>query len=131
MDIAATKLDIDVAEFRRKNYIQPDQFPYTIPSGNEYDSGNYEAVLDKVLAMADYQALREEQRKLRAQGRLVGISVASTVEPGVFDWNAYATVGVQGVGVPEGVKVAVDLRTQLVAEIRKLSSTLPGASSGE
>ncbi|HRA81838.1 MAG TPA: molybdopterin-dependent oxidoreductase, partial [Thauera sp.] len=78
-------------------------------SGNEYDSGDYEAVLDRVLAMADYPALRARQAAARAEGRLVGIGVVSTVEPGVFDWNAYATVGVPGVGVPEGVKVALDV----------------------
>lgn len=109
MDIAARELAVDPAELRRRNYIRPEQFPYTVPSGNEYDSGNYAAVLDRVLEMADYKALREAQAKARAEGRLVGIGVVSTVEPGVFDWNAYATVGVPGVGVPEGVKVAVDI----------------------
>ncbi len=109
VDMAARKLAMDPAELRRRNYIQPDQFPYTIPSGNEYDSGNYEAMLDKVLRLADYEGLRREQAAARAQGRLVGISVVNTVEPGVFDWNAYATVGVQGVGVPEGARVSVDI----------------------
>ncbi len=109
VDMAARKLALDPAEIRRRNYIRLDQFPYTIPSGNEYDSGDYEAILEKVLALADYSALRREQAAARAQGRLVGISVVNTVEPGVFDWNAYATVGVQGVGVPEGARVSVDI----------------------
>ncbi|MGD9598371.1 MAG: xanthine dehydrogenase family protein molybdopterin-binding subunit [Steroidobacteraceae bacterium] len=109
VDIAARKLALDPAEIRRMNYIRPGQFPYTIPSGNEYDSGDYEAVLDKVLALADYATLRKEQAAARAEGRLVGISVVNTVEPGVFDWNAYATVGVQGVGVPEGARVSFDI----------------------
>ena len=109
MDVAARKLGIDPAEFRRRNFIRPEQFPYTIASGNQYDSGNYEAALDKVLAMADYQSLREEQRKARAEGRYLGIGVVTVVEPGVFDWNCYATVGISGVGVPEGVKVSVDI----------------------
>ncbi|MBV6417615.1 MAG: Caffeine dehydrogenase subunit alpha [Steroidobacteraceae bacterium] len=109
VDMAARKLSMDPAEIRRINYIRPEQFPYTIPSGNEYDSGNYEAVLDKVLKLADYQALRREQAAARAEGRLVGISVVNTVEPGVFDWNAYATVGVPGVGVPEGARVSFDI----------------------
>ena len=109
VDMAARKLAMDPAELRRINYIRPEQFPYTIPSGNEYDSGNYEAVLDRVLELADYPALRREQAAARAQGRLVGISVVNTVEPGVFDWNAYAIVGLQGVGVPEGARVSVDI----------------------
>lgn len=109
MDVAARTLGLDPAEMRRRNYIRPEQFPYTIPSGNEYDSGNYPGVLDRVLALSDYRSLREQQAAARAAGRLVGVGVVSTVEPGVFDWNAYATVGVPGVGVPEGVKVAVDV----------------------
>ena len=109
MDVAARQLGIEPTELRRRNYIRPEQFPYTIPSGNEYDSGNYAGVLDRVLELSQYRALREQQAAARAQGRLVGISVVSTVEPGVFDWNAYATVGVPGVGVPEGAKVGVDV----------------------
>ena len=109
VDKAARQLGKDPAEIRRLNYIRPEQFPYTIPSGNEYDSGNYEVVLDKVLQLADYRALRKEQAAARAEGRLVGVSVVNTVEPGVFDWNAYATVGVPGVGVPEGARVSFDI----------------------
>ena len=63
--MAARKLALDPADIRRRNYIRPEQFPYTIPSGNEYDSGNYEAVLDKVLKLADYAALRKEQAAVR------------------------------------------------------------------
>ncbi len=117
MDIAARGLGIDTAEIRRRNYIRPEQFPYTIPSGNEYDSGNYEAALDKVLEMADYRRLREEQARARAEGRLFGIGVASTIEPGVFDWNAYATVGVPGVGVPEGVSLSINVLGEITARV--------------
>lgn len=109
MDMAARKLEMDPAELRRRNYIRRDQFPYTIPSGNEYDSGDYAAVLDKMLELSDYRALRAEQQQARAAGRLVGIGLVSTIEPGVWDWNAYAMVGVPGVGVPEGARVALDI----------------------
>ncbi len=109
MDIAARTLGEDPAEFRRKNFIPADQFPYTIPSGNEYDSGNYDEVLNQVLALADYEALRADQVRARAEGRLVGIGVASAIEPGVFDWNAYAIVGMPGTGVPEGATVSIDV----------------------
>lgn len=117
VDIAARDLDMDATEIRRKNYIQPEQFPYTIPSGNEYDSGNYEAVLDKVIGMAQYQQMREEQARARQDGRLLGIGVVNTVEPGVFDWNAYSTVGVPGIGVPEGVKVAFDIMGMITVTV--------------
>jgi len=109
MDIAARGLGIDPAEMRRRNFIPPDQFPYTIPSGNEYDSGEYEAALDKVLEMAEYQQLRRKQAEAREQGRYLGIGVANAIEPGVFDWNAYAIVGMPGIGVPEGATVSFDI----------------------
>ncbi len=117
MDIAARALEIDPAEMRRRNFIPSDRFPYTIPSGNEYDSGNYEATLDKVLEISGYAQLRREQAEARGRGRLLGIGVVSTIEPGVFDWNAYAIVGVAGTGVPEGVTVSVDARGTIVARV--------------
>jgi CO/xanthine dehydrogenase Mo-binding subunit len=117
MDLAARELGIDPAEMRRRNFIPPDRFPYTIPSGNEYDSGNYEAALDKVLEMADYQALRREQAEARQRGRHLGIGVASAIEPGVFDWNAYAIVGMPGTGVPEGVTVSIDIMGKIAVRV--------------
>jgi len=117
MDIAARGLGLDVAEIRRRNYIQPDQFPYTIPSGNEYDSGEYEAALDKALEMSNYHQLRKEQAEARAQGRLLGIGVVNTVEPGVFDWNSYAIVGIQGIGAPEGITVSIDVFGKITARV--------------
>lgn len=109
IDIAAGRLSMDPAELRRINYIRPEQFPHTIVSGNEYDSGDYGAALDAVIELSDYPMLRERQAAARQEGRLVGIGVVSTIEPGVFDWNAYAIVGVQGVGIPEGATVSIDM----------------------
>ena len=117
MDIAARDLDLDPAEIRRRNFIPADQFPYIIASGNEYDSGEYEAALDKVLEMAGYEDLRREQEEARAEGRLVGIGVVSTIEPGVFDWNAYTVIGTAGIGIPEGVTVAIDTMGKITARV--------------
>lgn len=117
VDLAARELRIDPAQIRRKNFIPKDRFPYEIVTGNEYDSGDYEAALDRVLEMADYQRLREEQARAREEGRLVGVGVVSTIEPGVFDWNAYAIVGVPMTGVPEGATVGIDLFGKIVAKV--------------
>ena len=68
VDAAAEELEMDPAEIRRKNFIQPDQFPYKIPTGNVYDSGNYEAVLDKALKMVDYEGWRKRQEEAGAKG---------------------------------------------------------------
>jgi len=117
MDVAARELALDPAEIRRRNFIPPDRFPYTIPSGNEYDSGNYEAALDAVLELSDYAALRARQGAARAQGRLFGIGVVSTIEPGVFDWNAYSILGMPSTGVPEGCSVAIDILGKVIVRV--------------
>ncbi len=80
VDIAANEMGMDPAEFRMKNFIRPEQFPYTSPTGWEYDSGNYPAALQKAMDMIDYPALRKEQAEKRAKGELMGIGIASFTE---------------------------------------------------
>ncbi len=61
IDVLADELDMDPAELRMKNLLQPEQFPYTTPTGWEYDSGDYPRALQKALDMAGYDDLRAEQ----------------------------------------------------------------------
>ena len=75
MDIAASGLGVDTAEFRRRNFIRKDQFPYVIPSGNEYDSGDYPTALRTAMDEVGYEELRAEQAAARAEGRLLGIGL--------------------------------------------------------
>jgi 2-furoyl-CoA dehydrogenase large subunit len=72
---------LDRLEVRRRNLIRAEQFPYLIPSGTSYDSGDYHTVIDKVLARADYPALVAERDRLRGQGLLAGIGIAACLEP--------------------------------------------------
>jgi len=101
LDLAAHELAIDPVEIRRRNLIPPDAFPFNNEiiyqdfAPLQYDSGNYEPVLDKALAAIGYEKfVHEEQPKLRAEGRCVGIAVACYVEG-------------TGVGPYEGAKVQV------------------------
>ena len=80
VDMFAAEIGMDPVEVRRKNFIQPDEFPYTTATGVIYDSGNYEAALDKALEMVGYDQLRQEQAEARAAGRLLGIGICSFVE---------------------------------------------------
>jgi carbon-monoxide dehydrogenase large subunit len=80
MDRIAAELGLDPADVRRRNFVQPDQFPYTSAVGGVYDSGNYPAALEKALQVVGYRELREEQRRLRQQGRYLGIGIGSYVE---------------------------------------------------
>ncbi|HVO44383.1 MAG TPA: aerobic carbon-monoxide dehydrogenase large subunit [Aggregatilineales bacterium] len=79
-DIMAHDLNIDPAEFRMKNFIKPEQFPYKSPTGWEYDSGNYPGALKKAMDTIGYQALRKEQAEKRARGELMGIGISSFTE---------------------------------------------------
>jgi 2-furoyl-CoA dehydrogenase large subunit len=81
MDRVAEFLKMDRIELRRKNLIRKDQFPYTIPSGSTYDSGDYHAVLDKALAAIDYPALLRTRDEARRKGRLAGIGISTCLEP--------------------------------------------------
>jgi len=82
VDMAADELGIDPVELRRKNFIQPDEFPLTTVMGADYDSGDYGAALDEVLRLADYDALRREQDERRRRGdrMQLGIGVSTYVE---------------------------------------------------
>ncbi|HVV61932.1 MAG TPA: xanthine dehydrogenase family protein molybdopterin-binding subunit [Pseudolabrys sp.] len=81
MDEVANTLKLDPLEVRRRNLIRHDEFPYTIPSGTEYDSGNYEAVITKVFAGHGYDDLKKERDRLRKDGMLAGIGIAACLEP--------------------------------------------------
>jgi CO/xanthine dehydrogenase Mo-binding subunit len=82
MDLFAAEIGRDPAEVRRKNFIQPADFPYETPGGATYDTGEYAEALDRVLAAGDYATLRAEQARRRAAGEVVvlGIGVTSYVE---------------------------------------------------
>jgi carbon-monoxide dehydrogenase large subunit len=80
VDIAAHERGEDPAEFRLRNFIAPEKFPYVSPTGWEYDSGNYAGALRKAMDMIGYDALRAEQAEKRAKGELMGIGICSFTE---------------------------------------------------
>ena len=80
VDIMAHELQIDPAEFRQKNFIAPERFPYTSALGWEYDSGNYGAALDLAMHKIGYAELRREQAEKRQRGELMGIGISSFTE---------------------------------------------------
>ena len=80
VDVLADEIGADAAELRLQNFIQPEQFPYTSPTGWEYDSGNYPAALNKVLERIGYQDLLKEQAEKRERGELMGIGFSTFTE---------------------------------------------------
>jgi carbon-monoxide dehydrogenase large subunit len=80
VDMLARELGMDPAEIRRKNFIQPDQFPFATQMGAVYDSGDYDKALDLALSLSDWDNLKAERDRMRAEGRLVGLGLAFYVE---------------------------------------------------
>jgi 2-furoyl-CoA dehydrogenase large subunit len=81
VDRIARHLGIDRIELRKRNFIGKDQFPWEIPSGTKYDSGDYHTVLDKALKLANYDELKKRRDAIRAKGNLAGIGIATILEP--------------------------------------------------
>lgn len=80
VDMAAKKLEMDPAEIRRRNFVQPNAFPHKIGSGIVWDRSGFTECLEKAIAGADYEGLRKRQAEARACGRWVGIGIASYAE---------------------------------------------------
>ncbi|WP_019587515.1 xanthine dehydrogenase family protein molybdopterin-binding subunit [Deinococcus apachensis] len=80
VDVMAHELGMDPAEFRRLNFIQPDEFPYQTPVALVYDSGNYEPALDMALDMMKYPELRAEQERRKGSNKILGVGVISYLE---------------------------------------------------
>jgi carbon-monoxide dehydrogenase large subunit len=79
---AAQELGVPPEVVRRRNFIAPDAFPYTTPTGQRYDSGEYDRALTKALQVSKYDALRKDQAARLARGdrKLLGIGMACYVE---------------------------------------------------
>jgi carbon-monoxide dehydrogenase large subunit len=109
VDAAAQELGLDRVEIRRRNFIRPDAFPFKMPAGNIYDSGDYPKVLDQALTMAGWNELRKMQAEARAQGRLVGIGLATAQQRSVYGptefWFWYDAPGLTS--VPESVGLSL------------------------
>lgn len=80
IDMAARELEMDPIELRRKNFIQPDEFPYQTPVALVYDSGEYDRLFDKAVEVSGYEDLIAQRDAARAEGRLVGLGVSGCIE---------------------------------------------------
>ncbi len=80
VDLLAAELGLDPADLRMRNLLRPEQFPYTCPTGWEYDSGDYPRALQVALDLAGYPELRREQAERRARGEYMGIGLSFFTE---------------------------------------------------
>jgi 3-oxo-Delta1-steroid hydratase/dehydrogenase large subunit len=138
VDEVANRLGLDRLEVRRRNLIKHEEFPYTIPSGTTYDSGDYHTVIDKVLARAGYQSLIAERERLRGQGLLAGIGIAACLEPngGNSSFEPLLNPKINTTTWMESCRVSVDGTGTIIATVHTTSSgqgheTLVGTAVGE
>ncbi len=92
MALLARRLELDPAELRLRNYVRADEMPYTTPPGAQYDSGDYPATLRRALQRFDYAGWRETEARGRREGRLLGIGIATSVEPAGTNLASYELI---------------------------------------
>jgi len=138
IDEVARHRGLDRLEARRRNLIRADEFPYLIPSGTSYDSGDYHTVIDKVLARADYTSLIAERDRWREHGLLAGIGVAACLEPSGANSTFEPLLNPKNetTTYAESCRINVDVGGAVTATIHTLSAgqgheTLTAAVIGE
>jgi aerobic carbon-monoxide dehydrogenase large subunit len=122
IDVLAQKLGIDKAEIRSRNFIQQSQFPYRSATGFDYDSGNYQPALDKVLAAVDYKSLRAEQAAKRADPNcptLMGIGIVTFTE--VVGAGPSKMCDILGVGMFDSCEIRVHPTGSAIARMGTIS----------
>ena len=108
IDKCARERGFDPIALRRMNFIKPDQFPYTTAGGLEYDSGNYDGVMDALEAMADIPGFAERRAKSEEKGMLRGLGINSYVEAcGLAPSNLAGALGAR-VGLYDSATVRVN-----------------------
>jgi carbon-monoxide dehydrogenase large subunit len=122
IDVLAQKLGIDKATIRSRNFIQEAQFPYRSATGFDYDSGNYQPALDKVLAAVDYKGLRAEQAAKRADPNcptLMGIGIVTFTE--VVGAGPSKICDILGVGMFDSCEIRVHPTGSAIARMGTIS----------
>ncbi|MFQ3631953.1 xanthine dehydrogenase family protein molybdopterin-binding subunit [Roseiflexus sp.] len=124
VDRFAAEIGMDPAEVRRKNFIPPDAFPYDNGLGLlPYDSGNYEAALNKALEIVGYADFRKEQEEARKQGRYLGLGLSSYVE--ICGVAPSKWIGLPGEGWGAGLWESANVRIHLTGKVVVTTGSLP------
>ncbi|MFN3645495.1 MAG: xanthine dehydrogenase family protein molybdopterin-binding subunit, partial [Gemmobacter sp.] len=108
IDKAARELGVDPVELRRRNFIKPDQFPYQTPVAVVYDTGNYDATMDKLLEISDYAGFARRAEDSKKRGKLRGFGIAHYIEAcGIAPSNLVGQLGARA-GLYESATVRVN-----------------------
>ena len=108
VQVAADDMGMDATDIRRRNFIQPSEFPYQTPVALIYDTGNYEASLDKALENSDYAGFGNRKAVSKEAGKLRGIGISSYIEAcGIAPSNVVGSLGARA-GLYEAATVRVN-----------------------
>ncbi len=105
VDVLAYELGMDAAELRMRNLLKPEQFPYTCPTGWEYDSGDYPRALRLAVDIAGYEDLRREQEVKRERGELMGIGLSFFTE--AVGAGPRKHMDILGLGMADGAELRI------------------------
>lgn len=99
VDVAARDAGLSVAEFRRRNFIQPEAMPYCTQAGRNYDSGEYAAHMDEAMQRADWDGFEARAADSKNAGRYRGIGMATYVEACAFAGSEQANLVLDETGL--------------------------------
>ena len=119
VDICAHELGIPQDEMRLRNYIRPEEFPYTTPNGCVYDSGNYPKMLQVAKDMVGWEGWRKKQAQGRKEGRLIGLGIGTTLDSGTnnFGQSQIVNPGLPYSGNSQGANCKLDIYGEVVVAV--------------
>ena len=108
IDKCARELGMDPIAIRRKNFVKPDQYPFTSAAGLEYDSGNYDALVDGLEGLADIKGFEARRAESESRGMLRGLGINTYIEAcGIAPSNLVGVLGSR-VGLYDAATVRVN-----------------------
>ncbi len=119
VDICAHEIGIPADEMRLRNYIRPEEFPYTTPNGCVYDSGDYPKMLEVAKNLIGWDEWKKKQKEAREQGRWIGIGIGTTLDSGTNNFgqsqivNPYAPFS----GNSQGANCKLDVYGEVVVAV--------------
>ncbi|HZQ25051.1 MAG TPA: xanthine dehydrogenase family protein molybdopterin-binding subunit [Terriglobales bacterium] len=119
VDICAHELGLPADEMRLRNYILPEEFPYTTPNGCVYDSGNYPKMLEKAKALIGWDEWKKKQAAARREGRWLGIGIGTTLDSGTnnFGQSQIVNPGAPFSGNSQGANCKLDIYGEVVVAV--------------
>jgi CO/xanthine dehydrogenase Mo-binding subunit len=119
VDICGHELGIPTDEIRLRNYIRPEEFPYTTPNGCVYDSGNYPKMLQVAKERIGWKEWKKKQVTAREEGRLIGVGIGTTLDSGTnnFGQSQIVNPGAPFSGNSQGANCKLDIYGEVVVSV--------------